>query len=71
MVLSLCCFFSWPQIFLLVKSETMASIIMDTNQGTPVQGDSYAFLLFGNIGVPLMATLNLPGFTLGLSVFFF
>ena len=27
--------------------------------------------LMGNVGVPLMATLNLPGFTLGLSVWLF
>ena len=27
--------------------------------------------LIGNVGVPLMATLNLPGFTLGLLVWLF
>ena len=27
--------------------------------------------LTGNVGVPLMATLNLPGFTLGIPVWFF
>ena len=27
--------------------------------------------LIGNVGVPLMATLNLPGFTLGLPVWLF
>jgi hypothetical protein len=40
----------------------------DTNQGTPLQGDSYAFPFFGNIGVPLMATLYIPGFNVGLPV---
>jgi hypothetical protein len=39
-----------------------------TNQGTPLQGDSCAFPFFGNIGVPLMATLYLPGLNVGLPV---
>jgi hypothetical protein len=35
----------------------MDKVPNDTNQGTPSQGDSCAFPFFGNIGVPLMATL--------------
>jgi hypothetical protein len=40
----------------------------DTNQGTPSQGDSCSFPFFGNIGVPLMATLYIPGLNVGLPV---
>jgi hypothetical protein len=42
--------------------------IDDTNQGTHSQGDSCAFPFFGNVGVPLMATLYLPGLNVGLPV---
>jgi hypothetical protein len=31
--------------------------LSDTIQGAPSQGDSCAFPFFGNVGVPLMATL--------------
>jgi hypothetical protein len=40
----------------------------DTNQGTPSQGDSCTFPFFGKVGVPLMATLYIPGLNVGLSV---
>jgi hypothetical protein len=55
------------------KGETMHKIFMakfpdDTNQGTPSQGDSFTFPFFGNIGVPLMATLYIPGLNVGLPV---
>jgi hypothetical protein len=40
----------------------------DTNQGTPSQGDSCAFPFLGNIGVPLMASLYIPGLNVGLPV---
>jgi hypothetical protein len=40
----------------------------DTNQGTPSQGDSCDFPFFGNVGVPLMATLYIPGLNVGLPV---
>ena len=49
----------------------MAEIPKGTNQGTLVHGDPYAFPCFGNIGSPMMATLNLPGFTVGLPVWLF
>jgi hypothetical protein len=45
----------------------MDNVSDDTNQGTPLQGDSYAFPFFVNIGVPLMATLYTLGFNVGLS----
>ena len=40
----------------------------DTNQGTLSQGDSCDFPFFGNAGVPLMATLYIPGSNVGLPV---
>jgi hypothetical protein len=46
----------------------MEKFLDDTKQGTPSQGDSCAFPFFGNIGVPLMATLNIPRLNVGLSV---
>jgi hypothetical protein len=51
-----------------VHNNDMAKVLEDTNQGTPAQGDSCAFPLFGNIGAPLMATLNILGLNVGLSV---
>ena len=55
------------------KGETMHNIFMakvpnDTNQGTPSQGYSCAFPFFENVGVPLMATLYIPGLNVGLPV---
>jgi hypothetical protein len=38
----------------------------NTNQGTPSQGDSCSFPFFGNVGVPLMATLYILGLNVGL-----
>jgi hypothetical protein len=46
----------------------MAKVPDDTNQGTPSQGDSCAFTFLGNIGVPLMVTLYIPGLNVGLPV---
>jgi hypothetical protein len=46
----------------------MAKVPDDTNQGTLSQGDSCAFPFFGNVGVPLMATLYIPGLNVGLLV---
>ena len=46
----------------------MANVLEDTNQGTPSQGDSCAFPFFGNVGVPLMATLYIHGLNVGLPV---
>jgi hypothetical protein len=47
---------------------SMAKVTNDTNQGTPLQGDSCAFPFLGNVGVPLMATLYIPGLNVGLPV---
>ena len=46
----------------------MSSNHMDTGQETPMQGDSCAFPFTGNVGVPLMDTLNMPIFTLGIPI---
>jgi len=46
----------------------MANVPGDINQGIRLQGNPCAFPLFGNVGTPLMATLNIPGFTMILSV---
>jgi hypothetical protein len=48
----------------------MAKVLNDTNQGTPLQGYSCAFPFFENVGVPLMATLYIPGLNVGLLVWF-
>jgi hypothetical protein len=55
------------------REEPMNNIFIpkfidDTNQGTPSQGDSCGFPFFGNIGVPLMVTLKIPGLNVGLPV---
>jgi hypothetical protein len=55
------------------RGEPLHNIFMDkvpdhTNQVTHSQGDSCAFPFFGNIGVPLMATLYISGLNVGLPV---
>jgi hypothetical protein len=57
----------------LARGEPMHKIFMakvpgDTNKGAPSQGDSCAFPFFENVGVPLMATLYIPGLNVGLPV---
>ena len=51
--------------------DVVAKYIEDTNQGTPLQVNPYAFPLFGNIYAPLIATFNIPRFTLGLLIWLF
>jgi len=51
-----------------MNNKFMAKSLEDTNQGTHDQGDSYAFPFFGNVGSPLMATLNIPGLNVGLLI---
>ena len=51
--------------------EIMANTPLNTNQEIPMLGTPCSIPLTGNVGVPLMATLNLPGFTLGLPMWFF
>ena len=42
-----------------------------TNQGIPSEGNPGPFPTFGNVGAPYMATLSLPGLTLGFPVWLF
>jgi hypothetical protein len=49
----------------------MASNIGSTNGGTPSSGEPYTFPSFGNFGPPYVATLSLPGLTIGLPVWLF
>ena len=49
----------------------MAKTPLNTNQEIPMLGTPFTIPLTGNVGVPLMATLNLPGFTLGLPMWLF
>jgi hypothetical protein len=49
----------------------MASTPGSTNGGTPAFGEPYTFPSFGNFGPPYVATLSLPGLTIGLPVWLF
>jgi hypothetical protein len=51
-----------------MHNNDMAKVLEDKNQGTPTQGDSYFFPFCRNIGSPLMDTLNIPGFNVGLFI---
>jgi hypothetical protein len=41
------------------------------NEGTPTPGEPFVFPSYGNIGPPHIATLSLPGLTIGLPVWLF
>jgi hypothetical protein len=49
----------------------MASVPEMTNEGTSAPEEPFVFPSYGNIGPPHIATLSLPGFTIGLSVWLF
>ena len=49
----------------------MASVPEMTNEGTPFPREPFVFPSYGNIGPPHIATLSLPGLTIGLSVWLF
>jgi hypothetical protein len=49
----------------------MESVIEMTNEGTPSPGEPFVFPSYGNIGPPNIATLSLPGLTIGLPVWLF
>jgi hypothetical protein len=49
----------------------MASNPRSANGGTPSPGEPYTFPSFGNFGTPYVATLSLPGLTIGLPVWLF
>ena len=49
----------------------MANFLEFTNQGIPSDGNLGPFPPFGNVGAPYMATLSLPGLTVGFLVWLF
>jgi hypothetical protein len=49
----------------------MASVPEMTNEGTSATGESFVFPSYENIGPPHIATLSLPGLTIGLPVWLF
>ena len=49
----------------------MATFPEFTNQGIPSDGNPSPFPPFGNVGAPYMATLSLPGLTVGFPVWLF
>jgi hypothetical protein len=49
----------------------MASVPGMTNEGTPAPWEPFFFPSYGNIGPPHIATLSLPGLTIGLPVWLF
>ena len=49
----------------------MATPSSTTNQEVLSQGEPFVFPSFGNVGPPFMATLSLPGLTIGLTIWLF
>jgi hypothetical protein len=49
----------------------MASVPGMTNEGTPLPGETFVFPSYRNVGPPYIATLSLPGLTIGLPVWLF
>jgi hypothetical protein len=49
----------------------MASVPEVTNEGTSTPGEPFVFPSYGNISPPHIATLSLPGLTIGLPVWLF
>jgi hypothetical protein len=62
----MCCLFSLEESRLDIY--LMASVPEMTNEGTPAPGEPFVFPSYGNIGPPHIATLRLPGLTIGLLV---
>ena len=49
----------------------MATFPEFTNQGIPSEGNPSPFPSFGNVGAPYMATMSLPGLTVGFPIWLF
>jgi hypothetical protein len=49
----------------------MALVLGMTNEGTPLPGETFVFPSYRNVGPPYIATLILPGLTIGLPVWLF
>ena len=54
-----------------LRLKHMATNLESSDQGIPFDGNLSPFPPFRNIGAHYMATLSLPGFTIGLLVWFF
>jgi hypothetical protein len=63
-----CCLFSLAESRLGLFNGAVPEM---TNEETPAPGEPFVFPSYGNIGPPHIATLSLPGLTIGLSVWFF
>jgi hypothetical protein len=50
---------------------SMASVPGSINQGTPFPREPFVFPSSGNVGLPYIATLTLPGLTIGLPIWLF
>jgi hypothetical protein len=68
-IFSVCCLFSLEESRLDLYFYGISSGM--TNEGTPFLGEPFVFPSYGNIGPPYIATLSLPGLTIGLLVWFF
>jgi hypothetical protein len=64
-----CCLFSL--VDLRSSQCQWQSVPGSTNEGTPFPGEPFTFPSFGNVGPPCIATLSLPGLTIGLLVWLF
>jgi hypothetical protein len=49
----------------------MESVPGMTNEATPSLGEPFVFPSYGNVGPPHIATLTLPGLTIGLLIWLF
>ena len=49
----------------------MALVLRMTNEGTPFPKEPFVFPSYGNVGPPYIATLSLPGLTIGIPVWLF
>jgi hypothetical protein len=65
----MCCLFSLGDSRL--DLYLMVSVPGVTNEGTPLQGEPFVFPSYRNIGPSHIATLSLPGLTIGLLVWLF
>ena len=66
--------YSWLKLVSLgccFGSFRLATFLEFINQGIPSEGTPGHFPPFGNVGAPYMATLSLPGLTVGLPVWLF
>ena len=63
--------YTFISVLSLEHLEFMAQIPESSNQEIPFHVDPCNFSCFGNVGPPMMATLSLPGLTIGLLVWFF